>query len=115
MSKGKTFRSARAASPGSGPLAGVSFALDGEVFHCEGNPSSFRTGDLARRARQADPADLLALTAESFLMVLGPAEYERFTRHVIEHGTPEEVIGEIAGYLNEHAGWRARLAGQVAR
>jgi hypothetical protein len=96
-----------------GPLSGVSFTLDGVEFTCNGRWSSFVNSDLASRALRADPAALLALTAESFLLVLGRAEYERFTRHVIEHETPEPVIADIAAWLNDQAAGRvAALAGR---
>jgi hypothetical protein len=86
------------------PLAGVSFALDGETFTCQGRWSQLRFSDLVRRARDAaggDPLAQLVIVAETFLMLLGPDEYDRFAHHVAGHGTTEQTVTAIVEHLNE--------------
>src|SRR5690348_8957858 len=84
------------------PLDSIKFTLDGVEFTCNGqSASSFKISEMARQFRDGDDAAALAITAESFLMILGQEEYDRFVAHVLEHKTPDEVLQELGEYLGD--------------
>jgi hypothetical protein len=94
-----------AAEPAASPLEGVSFGLDDETFTCHpvSGGSMFHLTDLARQAHDGDVSAEMAIVPETFLRLLGAAEYQRFTAYIREHDTPDEVVMEIFEWLAEQA------------
>jgi len=86
------------------PLAGVSFTLDGEEFHCNGEPDLLDQSELALLAASATDItrpEAQAAIAAFLQMAFGHAEYAHFKRHTKEHHTRPEVIMDIMAGINE--------------
>jgi hypothetical protein len=110
------FTSAPPSAEEPNPLAGISFTLDGEQFHCRGKVKLFEMSNSARLARDGDVNAQAALFAESLMMALGTEEFDRFQAHVRDHDTPDDTIIAIAEWINKQAEERAaREAGRPTR
>jgi len=86
------------------PLAGQSIRLDGETFRFEGGPSILELAELAYQAAiSPDVRGMVDIAANTAVLrsALGPAEYARFRAHCAGRQTPDEVILNIIGYVND--------------
>jgi hypothetical protein len=87
------------------PLEGLTFRLDKETFALEGHMSILQLSELARHAVGGEDAmkdaAASAMLAESLSQAFGAEEYDRFRKHVRDHGTPDEVVLAITAGINE--------------
>lgn len=80
----------------------VEFELDGTEFVGDGHISIMDLSEFARLANDgmdSGSPEGLAILADVYLSLLGPAAYKQFRKHCREHGTDGGVLVEILGGL----------------
>jgi hypothetical protein len=89
------------------PTVNVEFELDGVAFVGDGQMSLMDLSELARLANEGMDSggpEGVAILADIYRTLLGPATYKAFRAHCREHGTDGEVLVEIlAGVIAEES------------
>lgn len=76
------------------------FELNGKTFACSGQISVLDISELGRLASQgvdSETPEGIAIIANLFLSLLGPAEYQRFREHCRTKVVPAELLMQIVG------------------